>query len=193
MTVRVSPPAAINDPTSPYRPHLKAAHRADPEITISPGRTRRIEPRGGAALHHWHPADVLHFPFRSHEQWENKGVRRARGDKPLGQYVTALRAKEAGRSAERYRSLVVDDASFSRDWRRGRCVWTRGCATRCASGCVASGGAGSGERHLRQRRSTRGGHRAVAALPRRHGRTTRRPRGRIGSRAVTIALDDRGR
>ena len=25
--------AAINDPTSPYRPHLKAAHRADPEIT----------------------------------------------------------------------------------------------------------------------------------------------------------------
>jgi len=60
-------------------------------------------------LHHWHPADVLHFPFRSLSQWENKGVRRAQGDKPLGQYVTALRAKESGRSADRYGSLVVDD------------------------------------------------------------------------------------
>jgi len=113
MTVRVSTPVAINDPTSPYRPHLKAAHRADCGITIGYGAHTAHTTRW-RALHHWHPADVLHFPFRSLEQWENKGVRRARGDKPLGQYVTALLASEEGRTADRYRALVVDDATLER-------------------------------------------------------------------------------
>jgi Glycosyl transferase family 2 len=113
MTFRVSPHAAINDPTSPYRPHLKAAHRADPEISVSFGSHTVGSPRW-RSLHNWHPADVLHFPFRSLEQWENKGVRRAHGDKPLGQYVTALRASEGGRSANRYQALVVDDVALER-------------------------------------------------------------------------------
>jgi hypothetical protein len=118
MTTRVSSPAAINDPTSPYRPHLKAAHRADPDVTISFGahvaRSRRWR-----AVHHWHPADVLHFPFRSIRQWENKGVRRAHGDKPLGQYVTAFRAREGGRTASRYQALVVDDLALERGIQEG--------------------------------------------------------------------------
>jgi hypothetical protein len=118
MTVRVAPQAAIHDPTSPYRPHLKAAHRADPEITISFGSHTVSSPRW-RALHNWHPADVLHFPFRSLEQWENKGSRRARGDKPLGQYVTVLRAKESGRSAARFLALVVDDAMLERGLAEG--------------------------------------------------------------------------
>jgi hypothetical protein len=109
MVVRVSPPVAINDPTSPYRPHLKAAHRADPEIGVGFG-AHTVRTRKWRALHHWHPFEVLHFPFRSREQWERKGARRARGDKPLGQYVTALLARESGRSADRYRALVVDDS-----------------------------------------------------------------------------------
>ena len=37
MTARVSAPAPINDPTSPYRPHAKAAHRADPRIAVGFG------------------------------------------------------------------------------------------------------------------------------------------------------------
>jgi glycosyl transferase family 2 len=118
MTIRVSPPAAIHDPTSPYRPHLKAAHRADPAITISFGSHTVSSPRW-RALHNWHPADVLHFPFRSLEQWENKGARRARGDKPLGQYVTAVRAKESGRSATRFLALVVDDAMLEQGLAEG--------------------------------------------------------------------------
>jgi len=118
MTVRVAPPAAIHDPASPYRPHLKAAHRGDPAITISFGSHTVASPRW-RALHNWHPADVLHFPFRSLEQWENKGSRRARGDKPLGQYVTALRAKESGRSAARFLALVVDDAMLEQGLAEG--------------------------------------------------------------------------
>jgi hypothetical protein len=113
MTARVSPPVAIHDPTSPYRPHLKAAHRADPGITVSFGSHSVSSPRW-RALHNWHPADVLHFPFRSLAQWENKGSRRAQGDKPLGQYVTALRAKQSGRSVDRYRTLLVDDDALAR-------------------------------------------------------------------------------
>ena len=118
MTVRVAPPAAIHDPASPYRPHLKAAHRGDPAITISFGSHTVASPRW-RALHNWHPADVLHFPFRSLEQWENKGSRRARGDKPLGQYVTALRARESGRSAARFQALVVDDEMLERGLAEG--------------------------------------------------------------------------
>ena len=113
MTVHASPPVAINDPTSPFRPHLKVAHRGDPDVTISFGSHTASSPHW-AALHHWHPAEVLHFPYRSLAQWENKGARRARGDKPLGQYVTALRAKETGRSASQYAQLVVDDLELER-------------------------------------------------------------------------------
>ena len=77
-------------------------------------------------MHNWHPADVLHFPFRSLAQWENKGSRRARGDKPLGQYVTALRALESGRSADRYLALMVDDALLELGLSTGSlCVDTR--------------------------------------------------------------------
>ena len=112
MTYRVSARAAINDPTSPYRPHLKAAHRGDPGIGVGFG-SHTVHSRW-RALHHWHPADVLHFPFRSLEQWERKGVRRARGDKPLGQYLVALQAREQGRTSERYRSLVLDEPTLER-------------------------------------------------------------------------------
>jgi Glycosyl transferase family 2 len=113
MTVYASPAVAINDPTSPFRPHLKVAHRGDPDVTISFGSHTATSPRW-VALHHWHPAEVLHFPYRSLAQWENKGSRRARGDKPLGQYVTVLRAKETGRSAAQYAGLVVGDHELER-------------------------------------------------------------------------------
>ena len=121
MTVRVSAPAAINDPTSPYRPHIKAAHRADPEIRVGFG-SHTVRTNRWQALHHWHPFDVLHFPFRSLEQWERKGVRRARGDKPLGQYVSALQASESGRAWDRYSALVVDDGAFARGVAAGSLV-----------------------------------------------------------------------
>ena len=121
MTARVSAAVAINDPTSPYRPHLKAAHRADSSIGVGFGahtaRTEKWE-----TLPDWHPFDVLHFPFRSADQWERKGVRRARGDKPLGQYVSAMHASESGRALDRYRSLLVDDEALERGLALGSLV-----------------------------------------------------------------------
>jgi len=112
MTARYAPVAALNDPTSPYRPHAKAAHRADPNIVVWFGShrvTSALTPLSG-----WHPADVFHFPFRSLEQYERKSARRARGDKPLGQYVKGLQARERGRVTNAYDALVVDDEAVTR-------------------------------------------------------------------------------
>jgi hypothetical protein len=117
MTVRLSATSPLNDPTSPYRPHAKAAHRADPEIVVLFGShdvvTRLLPLRG------WYPADVLHFPFRTREQYERKGVRRAHGDKPLGQYVKAFEASERGRVDDFFGSLTVDDETLAAGRRAG--------------------------------------------------------------------------
>ena len=120
MTVRFSPHAALNDPTSPYRPHAKAAHRADPGITVWFGSHRVTSQH--RALTGWHPADVFHFPFRTLEQYERKSARRARGDKPLGQYVRGLQAREDGRLADVYCSLIVGDNAVRRGLADGSLV-----------------------------------------------------------------------
>lgn len=112
MTVRFSPQAALNDPTSPYRPHAKAAHRADPDIVVWFGSHRVTTTF--LSLPGWHPADVFHFPFRTLEQYERKSSRRARGDRPLGQYVRGLQAREGGRLADVYGALVVSDEAVAR-------------------------------------------------------------------------------
>lgn len=117
MTVRLSATAPLNDPTSPYRPHAKAAHRADPEIVVLFGShdvVTSLEPLRG-----WYPADVLHFPFRTREQYERKGVRRAHGDKPLGQYVKAYEASERGRVEDFFGALTVDDETLDRGRQTG--------------------------------------------------------------------------
>ena len=107
MTVRVSAIAPLNDPTSPYRPHAKVAHRADPEIIVRYG-AHLVHSRL-APLSDWYVADALHFPFRSVDQYLRKGLRQAHGEWRLGQYVRAFHAHEQGRVEGIFRSLVVDD------------------------------------------------------------------------------------
>ena len=112
MTVRLSPSAAINDPTSPYRPNAKAAHRADPDVAVIHGghsARSRFPP-----LRSWHPADVLHFPYRTMEQYERKNARRAYGVHSLGQYVRGFEGQERGRLEEVYEALVVDDSTLAK-------------------------------------------------------------------------------
>ena len=122
MTVRFSSPAALNDPLSPYRPHAKAAHRGDPNVIVRHG-SHRVE-TSFEPLPHWHPFDVLHFPFRSLEQYARKTARRGRpdADSRLGQYVRGLHAREAGRVHEVYGATVVDDAELERGLASGSLV-----------------------------------------------------------------------
>jgi hypothetical protein len=121
MTARIAQQAPLNDPTGPYRPHAKAAHRADPDIDVLHGAhlvsSPTLEP-----LHGWHPADVLHFPFRSVAQYERKTVRRARGDKPLGQYVKGMQASEAGEVEVAYEAIAADDLELERGLAAGSLV-----------------------------------------------------------------------
>jgi hypothetical protein len=121
MTARFSAQAPLNDPTSPYRPHAKVAHRADPDIVVWFGSHRVVSKRL-APLPGLHPADVFHFPFRSLEQYERKNVRRARGDKPLGQYVKGLQARDHGTIEDVYRHLVVSDEALGRGVASGALV-----------------------------------------------------------------------
>jgi hypothetical protein len=113
MTVRLSQQAPINDPTSPYRPHAKVAHRGVPDISVGYGAHLAHSP-SLRPLRDWYPFDVLHFPFRSRRQYERKGVRGVKDNKPLGQYVKALVASGSGRVGSAFDALVVDDAAVER-------------------------------------------------------------------------------
>lgn len=113
MTVRLSSFVAINDPTSPYRPHAKAAHRGVTDIMVRHGAHLANSP-SLRPLRDWYPLDVCHFPFRSPAQYERKGVRGVRDSKPLGQYVKAALAREVGRVENVYGRLAIDDATLER-------------------------------------------------------------------------------
>ena len=116
--LRLSPSAPINDPTSPYRPHRRPRTALIRNTSCSSELTRR-SPSAGRALRGWYPADVLHFPFRTREQYERKGVRRAHGDKPLGQYRGKLEASERDRVEDFFGSLTVDDETLTAGRRTG--------------------------------------------------------------------------
>jgi hypothetical protein len=71
LTVRLSPHAAINDPTNPFRPARKAAHRAHPQIRVRDGN-HDVEGASLVTLYGWNPLEVFHLPLRTREQAERK-------------------------------------------------------------------------------------------------------------------------
>jgi len=78
MTVRLSAQAAINDPTSPFRPARKATHRAHPAVRVRDGN-HDVEGAPLVKLHGWYPLEVFHMPLRTRAQVEAKyagGARR---------------------------------------------------------------------------------------------------------------------
>lgn len=78
MTVRLSMHAAINDPSSPFRPARKATHRAHPDVRVRDGN-HDVEGVPLVRLHGWYPLEVFHLPLRTRAQVEAKyagGARR---------------------------------------------------------------------------------------------------------------------
>jgi hypothetical protein len=110
MTVRVLNPGAEDN--SPYSPRFKAAHRSDPEVTVLSGNHQAIG-RDLRALPGWYPIDVLHFPFRSLEQFSEKLLRRFALD-PSRFRNSAHEAEESGKMREFYESYLVDDEALAR-------------------------------------------------------------------------------
>ena len=123
MIARVSGSAPINDPNSLFRPNLKSIHRGDPEVTLSAGAHTLLESRL-VPLRGWYPIELLHFPIRSFEQCDRKyaNLRGALGATRNAYYDEVYRAREEGRFAEFYESLVINDAALERGLEDGSLV-----------------------------------------------------------------------
>jgi hypothetical protein len=106
MTARLSQHAPINDPTSFYRPVVKVAHRADPEVTVA---------RGNHAL-----ADSPLLPLRSRAQWMRKVELQGEAftkhieRSGTGYHLKGYDALQGGRIEQQHESLVVDDEAVAR-------------------------------------------------------------------------------
>jgi Glycosyl transferase family 2 len=119
MTARLSQRAPINDPTSVYRPVIKVAHRADPDVVVGRGNHALVGSRF-VALTTWHPLEVLHFPLRSRAQWMHKvelqgeaftkHIERA----GTGYHLKGYEALRSGRIDVQHSALVVDDEDLAR-------------------------------------------------------------------------------
>ena len=116
MTARLSQHAPINDPTSFYRPVIKVAHRADPNVIVGRGNHALVD-SGFMPLRTWHPIEVLHFPLRSRAQWSHKvelqGVAFTEHiDRAgTGYHLKGYDALRQGQIDEQYAGLVIDDTA----------------------------------------------------------------------------------
>ena len=127
MTVRLSQLAPINDPTSFYRPVVKVAHRADPQVTVARGN-HALASSGQRTLTTWHPIEVMHFPLRSRAQWMRKVE--LQGDaftkhierSGTGYHLKGYDALHSGRIEQQHASLVVSDQALSRGLAEGSLV-----------------------------------------------------------------------
>jgi hypothetical protein len=119
MNARLTQQAPINDPTSFYRPVVKVAHRADPNVTVARGNHALADSRF-EMLTTWHPIEVLHFPLRSRAQWMRKVE--LQGDaftkhierSGTGYHLKGYDALQEGRIDAQYESLIVDDGALQR-------------------------------------------------------------------------------
>jgi hypothetical protein len=123
MTVRMSAQAPINDPRSLFRPNLKIAHRADPNVTVSIG-TQRLIDSPLVPLRGWYPIEFFHFPIRSLDQCRRKYEHQlvAPGQTPSPYYDRVRTFLEEGRIDEFYDSVVVDDDALERGLHDGSLV-----------------------------------------------------------------------
>jgi Glycosyl transferase family 2 len=119
MTARLTQQAPINDPTSFYRPVLKVAHRADPNVNVARGNHALAGSRF-ATLTTWHPIEVLHFPLRSRAQWARKVELQGEAftkhieRSGTGYHLRGYDALQDGRLEQQHGSLVVDDEALER-------------------------------------------------------------------------------
>ena len=119
MTARLSQHAPINDPTSFYRPVVKVAHRADPEVTVARGN-HALADSPLLPLTTWHPIEVLHFPLRSRAQWMRKVELQGEAftkhieRSGTGYHLQGYDALQRGRIDQQHESLVVADEAVAR-------------------------------------------------------------------------------
>ena len=120
MTVRLSPVAPINDPTTPWRPNAKVIHRAHAQVVVRKGN-HSVDGVPLQPLRGWSPVEVLHFPWRS----PTHATQKATHFSPETMYHVlglAHEAQAAGDLGERYDAFVVDDNALERGLADGSLV-----------------------------------------------------------------------
>lgn len=123
MTVRLAPEAAINDPSSHYRPNAKVIHRAHPQIEVGRGN-HGVHGVDLQLLRGWYPVEVLHFPLRSLSQVEHKAsiYRKSSETRLHDAHRKLFGALEDGSLLDQYRNLIVDDGALERGLVEGSLV-----------------------------------------------------------------------
>jgi Glycosyl transferase family 2 len=125
MTVRLHRPAGPGDKRTIYHAHQKVAHRARDDVTVAYGNHDATAPTGLRAFRSWYPIEVLHFSFRSQEQFEYKSIQkyeawlRSPNAGPTLHHVVAYDACMAGNAGDFYGSFVVDESRLERGLRDG--------------------------------------------------------------------------
>jgi hypothetical protein len=114
MIHRLSPQASVNAPASTYRPLARVLHRGSPGVSVSLGN-HAVAGFPGAVLPHWHPVEVLHFPWRSPDQMARKSRHFVEaGPRHATTYHTeAYRAVTEERALAHYETLMVDDTTLA--------------------------------------------------------------------------------
>ena len=120
MTARVSPPVAINDPSSPYRPHLGLPTVVTGQLPSVMDRIACRAVAGGPFTTGIRPtfSTSRSVPLVSGRTRE----RDARWELPIGPVRNGLASKRGRKSAARFRTLVVDDATLERGLAEGSLV-----------------------------------------------------------------------
>lgn len=127
MTVRLSTPAPIHDPASIFRPGSKLIHRAHPEVRVGDG-THALHGVELPRLPDYHPIEMLHFPFRTVAQTEQKFLRAFAswtenpGRPPPHYYAKAYAAIGDGRVDEFIASLTCSESVLRRGLADGTLV-----------------------------------------------------------------------
>ncbi len=127
MTARLTQQAPINDPTSFYRPVVKVAHRADPDVNVARGN-HALAGSPLLPLTTWHPIEVLHFPLRSRAQWTRKVELHGEAftkyieRSGTGYHLKGYDALQSGRIDQQHDSLVLDGEAVARGVDEGTLV-----------------------------------------------------------------------
>ncbi len=113
MTVRLAPLGALEHPRTPFRPRVKIAHRARPDLVVQGGNHKLLS-GDLAVVPGWYPLEVLHFPSRSPEQHH----RRHDDWEQAGRAWEFARAAIASAAAS-YASQTIDDELLARGLEAG--------------------------------------------------------------------------
>jgi hypothetical protein len=104
--------------------HVKVAHRADPLVEVASGNHNASGPSLKGALSGPSPIEVLHFPWRTPQQFEEKYRRKCELYVPWGglssaRLAEAYEAINEGRVSELWESYVLSDDELDAGLREG--------------------------------------------------------------------------